>query len=190
MIKKRTNCKSEKDPWGQNWPLPSGPHVRHASFLLVFAVEIPTPSATSYNKHTKHAVPLSPPTASMPTLREIRTPAPPTTIVNDGLSTAIESLKNLATENFHCSNCQEKCTGPHVVPECLHRFCGDCSTKYVNVFRKNCPACRAAVASAPLLSQEIMFDVMVSTHTERTYTVSSHTNEMNDSRCRARLIDS
>jgi len=88
----------------------------------------------------------------MPTLRVIRLPEVPTVNNNGsvlkGLSSAIAPLNALGADNFQCNVCLENCTNaPHVIPKCLHSFCGDCVSECIRMFGNECPACMVNAAS-------------------------------------------
>ena len=91
-----------------------------------------------------------PSSTSMPTLRVIR-PVPTGSNANvsviNGLCSAIAvaPLDLLLTENVTCFMCLlENChtNDPHIVPECLHSFCGDCLKEWIRMFGNECPTCK------------------------------------------------
>jgi hypothetical protein len=42
------------------------------------------------------------------------------------LLSAITPLQSIVRDEFKCPLCLNACQDPYVVPECLHRFCGEC----------------------------------------------------------------
>ena len=42
----------------------------------------------------------------------------------DHLALSLSKLTSLVDNNFKCSICLDTFSDPHVIPECLHRFCG------------------------------------------------------------------
>ena len=90
---------------------------------------------------------------SMPTLRVIGLPLISNAIdtVINGLSSAIVPLNALGIENFQCYVCLENLTTrPHIVPECLHSFCGDCIKICITMFGNDCPACKVDASKRDL----------------------------------------
>ena len=105
----------------------------------------------------------------MPTLIVTRLPVIATAINDDsvlinGLSVAIESLNNLVQENFQCSICLHNCTDARVVPECLHRFCGNCIEEGIGKCGNECPSFGTRITSECDLRLDTQFDNIVSKH--------------------------
>jgi len=99
----------------------------------------------------------------MPTLIVTRLPVVPTAINENGLSSALGSLITLEAENFHCSICLDHCTGARVVlPECLHRFCGNCIEEGLMKCGNECSSFRSHVTSKEDLRVDAQFDNIVS----------------------------
>ena len=97
---------------------------------------------------------------------------PPTAINNDtsvlisnGLRLAIESLTNLVQENFQCSMCLHNCTDARVIPECLHRFCGNCIEEGIGKCGNECPSFGTRITSKCDLRLDAQSDNIVSAHT-------------------------
>jgi len=65
---------------------------------------------------------------------------------HDHLKLALSTLASLGDNNFECSICLDTLYDPHVISECLHRFCGACCVK--ESIRKciaECPTCRTRI---------------------------------------------
>ena len=58
-------------------------------------------------------------------------------IKHDHLALALSVLTSLVDNNFECSICLDTFTDPHVIPECLHRFCSACVKESI----RKCGAC-------------------------------------------------
>jgi E3 ubiquitin-protein ligase RNF1/2 len=63
------------------------------------------------------------------------------------ITAALGTLKALVDNNFECSICLDTYTNPHVVPECLHRFCGACIKESIRQCGPECPSCRARLTT-------------------------------------------
>ena len=102
------------------------------------------------------------------TIEVINVSYPSITANGDGdesaLSSAIELLKGLVEEEFECAVCLDICTDSHVIPECLHRFCGVCIKESLRKCNNECPTCRAHVTTRRDLRKDTKFDTIVSTN--------------------------
>jgi len=108
-------------------------------------------------------------TSIMPTLRYVRATLP---AINDncstsqsaqnGLRSAVESLKSLVNDEFECPICLETCTDTRTNPECLHRFCGDCINESLRRCNNECPSCRVNIPTKRTLREDKKFDHIVS----------------------------
>jgi len=80
----------------------------------------------------------------------------------NGLRSAVESLKTLVNEEFMCPICLETCTDTRTNPECLHRFCGDCINESLHKCNTECPSCRVHIPTKRALREDKKFDHIVS----------------------------
>ena len=124
----------------------------------------------------------------MPTLIDTRLPVTPTVISNgssviNGLSSAIESLNTLVTENFHCSICFDNCTDARVVPECLHRFCGNCIEEGLVKCGNECSSFGSHVTGKEDLRVDAQFDNIVSHMSGTTDGMSNYISNENMRTC-------
>lgn len=90
----------------------------------------------------------------------------PTAIVSinqDTLVAAIASLKSIVNDEFKCAICLDVCKNPHVVPECLHRFCGECISQSIRKCAPQCPECRTRIVAKRHLRQDDQFDKIMKT---------------------------
>jgi len=69
------------------------------------------------------------------------------TTSNDHLKLALSTLTSLVDNNFECSICLDTFSDPHVIPECLHRFCGACVKESIRKCGAECPTCRARITT-------------------------------------------
>jgi len=93
----------------------------------------------------------------------------PTTPNHIHITAALATLKSLVETNFECSICHDVCADPHVIPECLHRFCGVCIKESIRQCGGNCPLCRARVTTERGLRKdnelkEMMNKVLIAVH--------------------------
>ncbi len=76
----------------------------------------------------------------------------------------LESFDALAEQYFKCPVCLEIMSGDsYIIPECMHRFCGDCIKKSIRVCKNQCPECRTAVSTQRSLRVDNNFNDFVST---------------------------
>ena len=80
----------------------------------------------------------------------------------NGLRSAVESLKCLVNEEFECPICLEPCTDTHTNPECLHRFCGNCINESLRKCNHECPSCRVYIPTKRTMREDKKFDHIVS----------------------------
>ena len=66
---------------------------------------------------------------------------------NDHIKLALSKLTSLVDNNFGCSICLDTFSDPHVIPECLHRFCGACVKESIWECGAECPTYRARIAA-------------------------------------------
>ena len=81
---------------------------------------------------------------------------------NDHLKLALSKLTSLVDNNFECSICLDTFSDPHVIPECLHRFCGACVKESIRKCGAECPKCRARITTRRGLRKDNDFQDMVS----------------------------
>jgi hypothetical protein len=73
----------------------------------------------------------------------------PAVIDSTMLSSALFNLKtSILTDEMRCSICLETYTDPHVLPECMHRFCKVCIKKSLRKCGNECPICRTRVTTS------------------------------------------
>ncbi len=84
------------------------------------------------------------------------------TASNDRLKLALSTLTSLVENNFECSICLDTYSDPHVIPECLRRFCGACVKESIRKCGVECPACRARIITRRGLRKDNDFQDMVS----------------------------
>ena len=80
----------------------------------------------------------------------------------NGLRSAVESLKTLVKEECMCPICLDALTDTRTNPECLHRFCGDCINESLRRFNHECPSCRVRILTMRTLRKDTQFDNIVS----------------------------
>mmetsp|Transcript_17923 Transcript_17923/g.26667 ORF Transcript_17923/g.26667 Transcript_17923/m.26667 type:complete len:80 (+) Transcript_17923:306-545(+) len=61
------------------------------------------------------------------------------------LALALSTLTFLVDKSFECSICLDTYTDPHVIAECLHRFCGACVKESIQKCGATCKTCRARI---------------------------------------------
>jgi hypothetical protein len=61
------------------------------------------------------------------------------------LLSAITPLQSIVRDEFKCPVCMDACQDPYVVPECLHRFCGECIGQSIKKCGTRCPECRTHI---------------------------------------------
>jgi hypothetical protein len=81
---------------------------------------------------------------------------------NHHLNMALSTLTSLFDNNFECSICLDTFSDPHVIPECLHRFCGACVKESIRKCGAECPTCRARITTKRGLRKDNEFQDMVS----------------------------
>ena len=84
------------------------------------------------------------------------------TTSNDHLKLALSTLTSLVDNNFECSICLDTFSDPHVIPECLHRFCGACVKESIRKCGAECPTCRARITTKRGLRKDNYLQDMVS----------------------------
>jgi len=80
----------------------------------------------------------------------------------NGLSSALESLKTLVNDECMCPICLDALTDTRTNPECLHRFCGDCINESLRRCNNECPSCRVHIPTKRTLRKDPQFDNIVS----------------------------
>ena len=76
-------------------------------------------------------------------------------------SLIITKLESIITD-MECPICLSIIDNTHVVPDCGHRFCGDCIKKSLRTCKNECPSCRAPIKTKRSLRQDDLFDHLVS----------------------------
>ena len=85
------------------------------------------------------------------------------TTSNDHRKLALSKLTSLVLDNnFECSICLDTFSDPHVIPECLHRFCGGCVKESIRKCGGKCPTCRARITTKRGLRKDNDFQDLVS----------------------------
>ena len=84
------------------------------------------------------------------------------TTSNDHLKLALSKLTSLVDNNFECCICLDTFSDPHVIPECLHRFCGACVKESIRKCGAECPMCRARITTKRGLRKDNYLQDMVS----------------------------
>jgi len=73
----------------------------------------------------------------------------PAVIDSTMLSSALFNLKtSILKDEMRCSICLETYTDPHVLPECMHRFCKACVKNALRKCGNECPICRTRVTTS------------------------------------------
>jgi hypothetical protein len=78
------------------------------------------------------------------------------------LLSAITPLQSIVRDEFKCPVCLNACQDPYVVPECLHRFCGDCIGQSIRKCGTRCPECRTHIIAKRHLRPDTQFAKIVS----------------------------
>jgi hypothetical protein len=78
------------------------------------------------------------------------------------LLSAITPLQSIVRDEFKCPVCLNACQDPYVVPECLHRFCGDCIGQSIRKCGTRCPECRTPIIAKRHLRPDTQFAKIVS----------------------------
>ena len=78
------------------------------------------------------------------------------------LSSTLQSLQSLVSEEFECPICLQYCTDTHLNPDCNHRFCGICIKKCIRKCNHECPTCRERIPTYRQLRRDGQFDRIVS----------------------------
>ena len=81
---------------------------------------------------------------------------------NDHLNSALSKLTPLVDNHFECGICLDSYSDPHVIPECLHRFCGACVKESIRKCGAKCPKCRARITTKRGLRKDKKLQEMVS----------------------------
>lgn len=76
-------------------------------------------------------------------------------------SLIISKLESIITD-MECPICLSVIENTHVVPNCGHRFCGDCIKKSLRTCNNECPSCRIPVKTKRSLREDDLFDHLVS----------------------------
>jgi len=63
---------------------------------------------------------------------------------------------------LECPICLSVTEDAHIIPECGHRFCGDCIKESFRKCKNECPSCRAHVSTRRALRADEIFDNLVS----------------------------
>ena len=77
-------------------------------------------------------------------------------------SAALSTLNSLVDKSFICSICLGTFKGPNLIPKCLHHFCDTCIKESIQQCSKECPACRARIASRRDLRKDHLLQDIVS----------------------------
>jgi hypothetical protein len=75
---------------------------------------------------------------------------------------ALSTLTSLVDNSFECPICLDTFSDPHVIPECLHRFCGACAKESIRKCGAECPTCRARITTNRGLRKDKDLQDMVS----------------------------
>lgn len=75
---------------------------------------------------------------------------------------ALKELTSLTDDHAECPICLETISHAHVVPECLHRFCGYCIKEALRKCNNECPECRETIPTKRHLRKDAKFDTFVS----------------------------
>ena len=74
----------------------------------------------------------------------------------------LKELTSLTDEHAECPICLETISHAHIVPGCLHRFCGNCIKEALRKCNNECPECREAIPTKRHLRKDAKFDTFVS----------------------------
>ena len=113
-------------------------------------------------QYTGNTLPASRARAVRPTLPVKNDYSSPAQSAQNGLRSALESLKTLVKEECMCPICLDALTDTRTNPECLHRFCGDCIIESLRRCNHECPSCRIHIPTKRTLRKDTQFDNIVS----------------------------
>jgi len=85
-----------------------------------------------------------------------------TMLSREALCSVIESLKKAVGSNFICAVCSRTCTDTHIIPECLHRFCGGCIKASIRNEGKKCPVCDTVITKTREVRKDAKYGSVVS----------------------------
>ena len=85
-----------------------------------------------------------------------------TMMSREALRSVIDSLKKAAGSNFNCAVCSRPCTDTHIIPECLHRFCGSCIKESIRKEGKKCPVCDTVITKTREVRKDAKYGSVVS----------------------------
>lgn len=80
----------------------------------------------------------------------------------DDIKEALSTLNSLVENEFKCPLCCETYTDPHIIPECLHRFCGTCAKKEIQGNGGECPTCGSRLTEKRGLTRDKELQIMIS----------------------------
>ena len=84
----------------------------------------------------------------------------------DDIKEALSTLNSLVENEFKCPLCCETYTDPHIIPECLHRFCGTCAKKEIQGNGGECPTCGSRLTEKRGLTRDKELQIMVRSDAE------------------------
>ena len=73
----------------------------------------------------------------------------------------LEQLQSIVT-HLQCPVCLSIMDDAHIIPDCGHRFCGNCIKSSLRLCKNECPSCRTPVATKRRLRCDDIFDNLVS----------------------------
>ncbi|EGD82592.1 hypothetical protein PTSG_11982 [Salpingoeca rosetta] len=85
----------------------------------------------------------------------------PQKVISDGRSVSVPI--HIFNEEVRCPICLGLIENTYTAMSCLHRFCAECIQKCLRLGKKECPTCRAPLASRRRLRRDDMFDQIIST---------------------------
>jgi hypothetical protein len=80
----------------------------------------------------------------------------------EDLKEALSTLNSLVENEFKCPLCCDTYTDPHIIPECLHRFCGTCAKKEIAGNGGECPTCGSRLTEKRGLTRDKELQIMIS----------------------------
>jgi len=100
-------------------------------------------------------------TRTIPALALAPAPAPAPNKNREDLKAALANLTSLVENEFKCPLCCDTYTDPHIIPECLHRFCGTCAKRHMQDNGGSCPTCSARLTIKRGLTRDKELQIMV-----------------------------
>mmetsp|Transcript_13704 Transcript_13704/g.20600 ORF Transcript_13704/g.20600 Transcript_13704/m.20600 type:complete len:217 (+) Transcript_13704:27-677(+) len=101
-------------------------------------------------------------TRTIPALALAPAPAPAPNKNREDLKAALANLTSLVENEFKCPLCCDTYTDPHIIPECLHRFCGTCAKRHMQDNGGSCPTCSARLTIKRGLTRDKELQIMIS----------------------------